>query len=657
MRRRGCVRRSAGATGAALVLGVALAGCAGSGTAASGPDAPPPDAGAISRSPDAVPTSALDFIVLDAEGNPVAGIDVSIEGTTRRSGADGTLRFDALPPGDHFVCATAGPVRPALMKVVRTPLTGTVPIVIGGLATLTGRITRVGTARPVGGWPVTVSMYSHAFWFPDIGTVATGSDGTWSARVFAHRGIRGISTYGLPDDAAAPDTSDLHPGEVRRIDFAVDDTSPPPQLSEEQRLALSRAAAEARPLVRFHGRVSGTGGRRAWVQARLGDPRFVNPWAGREWHATGEDGTFDFGAHVDPSGARVAQVRAWCPGRPLTVSAASGVSAEATEVAIEFDLTDGRTIEGRITGESGLPIGGALVAIEDPELRSLGEDTPEYPPTVRAISSADGTFRIEHLEPKWTRVEVSAPGHVTATWVLTHDLEPARLDVKLHPATVLRGRIVHDDGTPAARAQLEVFVGADVDLPQPVRLPDASESSREEDEAAELAAHAAADASAAAQDAADEERRRHETPLIEDARADGTFEAAGVAADGWTLRISPALGDDGASPRFFVHRVRGTTAPRGPFEIVIPRAPRITGRVEAPGGGVVANAFVTVHEPEDHGRAFVLVRTDAEGRFDVPSPGAGPLRIDVKPRNGRETEFGGVAPGAKDLVLRLPSKR
>lgn len=79
---------------------------------------------------------------------------------------------------------------------------------------------------------------------------------------------------------------------------------------------------------------------------------------------------------------------------------------------------------GRVTDESGVPIGGATVMVTG--------DSPQHR-DIAALTDRDGRFRFAGLEPGTYTFLVNAPGHPPKTAAVTiRNQEETQLDIQLN---------------------------------------------------------------------------------------------------------------------------------------------------------------------------------------------------------------------------------
>ena len=125
---------------------------------------------------------------------------------------------------------------------------------------------------------------------------------------------------------------------------------------------------------------------------------------------------------------------------------AASATYRAGTAPVEVDLI--LTASGRLTGTllggpDGLPLAGAGVVVTD-----SGGDV-----VTRTTSGSDGTWEVSRLLPGTYTVVMSADGHrPEARAVELSGGEPARQDVRLHPAATVRGTVRGPDGRPLADA-------------------------------------------------------------------------------------------------------------------------------------------------------------------------------------------------------------
>ena len=111
----------------------------------------------------------------------------------------------------------------------------------------------------------------------------------------------------------------------------------------------------------------------------------------------------------------------------------------------DLTMQRGAIVEGVVLDEAGDPIDGAEVLVAS---YSYNPDAP------RAATGGDGRFRLADLDPGETSLIVKAPGRKPEQSRVVAGPEPSRLEFRLGPGRVLRGRVVDTDGEAIADAQL-----------------------------------------------------------------------------------------------------------------------------------------------------------------------------------------------------------
>jgi protocatechuate 3,4-dioxygenase beta subunit len=154
---------------------------------------------------------------------------------------------------------------------------------------------------------------------------------------------------------------------------------------------------------------------------------------------------------------------------------------------------------------------------------------------------------------------------------------------------------------------------------------------------------------------------------------DGSFRFAGLAEGRYTLRAEWCFQPGaGRAERLAPATLSGIEAGSSGVTVVLPRSLPVSGTVVEADGTPAAHAFV-IAVPEVEGALHVdLVHAGEDGRFTLHVPEgslirlhAGPTRPDegslwgraaVGSRESRVSQ-GGIVPGARDIVLRLPARR
>jgi hypothetical protein len=151
---------------------------------------------------------------------------------------------------------------------------------------------------------------------------------------------------------------------------------------------------------------------------------------------------------------------------------------------------------------------------------------------------------------------------------------------------------------------------------------------------------------------------------------DGTFRIDGLDPGPWTLVVGrlpgpvhrvPALRPGPASVEVRLPPGGGSAADPYPTRASAPAAgrtpagPILAGRVVGPGGRPEPCGFVHAFRASGTPGAGASFTADAEGRFEGPGPEGGHVSLWAEDLRGARTYLDGVAPGARDLVLRFPT--
>lgn len=366
--------------------------------------------------------------VTDATGQPIDDVVLRCaadgDEATTTSGADGTFRFELLPPGGAKLFARHPrclPWRQDVTVAEGAPVTIDVQLTVG--ATASGVVVAP-DGQPVAGATVVVTPErsrgpSSGPILPDPVRVRTDAEGRFVAEGLVHGPSRAVASA---DGFLSSERTAL--------------TAPVAGL----RLALA-ASHTVSGSVRVRG-----GGPAAGVTVAL-DPeqRSETSLVGGLRGVTGADGSFEI-AGV-PGGRYVLRAvpNLHAPDVPNALpGSVGGVEAGATGVVVE--LEPGLVLSGRVVRADGTaaPAGDVLIdAVKEPG----GGRRETSSARARVVG---GAFRVVGLEPGRYTVRVESEGSAPAT--VTAQAGTTDLHVQLGEGGSLRGRVLALDGSAAAGA-------------------------------------------------------------------------------------------------------------------------------------------------------------------------------------------------------------
>lgn len=127
------------------------------------------------------------------------------------------------------------------------------------------------------------------------------------------------------------------------------------------------------------------------------------------------------------------------------------------ETTLDVALHRGFAARGRVVGADGAPVAGALVAAIASVFESAGQRTSMG----HAVAGADGTFRVDGLDPRMPHVlVVAARGHARARPDVPSAAAGAETDlgdVRLGPPHALAGRVLDASGAGVEGARVDLF--------------------------------------------------------------------------------------------------------------------------------------------------------------------------------------------------------
>ncbi|MBN1417660.1 MAG: carboxypeptidase regulatory-like domain-containing protein [Planctomycetes bacterium] len=390
--------------------------------------APPPSHPAPAR----IPAAAIRGRILDAEGLPLPGAEVTLEvldsrdlslggaghrtAASTQSGADGRFAFDARPAGEAFIRAVAAAHAPRIVPLSGAGgVAGDIALTPGGR--VSGGVSAAADGRSLPGTHVIAErIEAIGDRFVRIrAECVSGSDGTFSLGPLAAGAylLRAV----LAGFAEGRASAALEDGETLVRDFVLD-----------------KGATIA-------GRVTDDGGRPIeGVLIRClaaGIPPDLY-----ESHSDADGAYVVPGVHLGETYA----VTAFHPDRASLTHA----EVEAGLEGVDFVLPEGVDVGGRVRdAASGAPVKDFTVQLAGPSPRAE-----------RALA-ADGSFRIRHVVPGTYKIEIDAEGYLREP--IQVDVGPeGRADIVL---SLRRGRtitgMVVDAGTGSPLGGVNVTVSPD----------------------------------------------------------------------------------------------------------------------------------------------------------------------------------------------------
>lgn len=465
-------------------------------------------------------------------------------------------------------------------------------------ATLAGRVVDADTGDGIPG--ALVSLRTRR-----LGTGGRGAPGESPAPITAVTGEGGrFSAADLPPGlySVAATADGYRPALVENVSLGGGEV-------EDGVVVTLRAGGQ-----RLSGRVTDIGGGAvagALVQATRTDDATITTLF-RAPYTASTDGD---GGYVLPLERGSYRVRVF---HPDYVAADEGVRIDASDRTLDFVLTPGAAIEGRVVRRADdSPVAGATVA--HARLGQTGGFTvsgiSEHPP---AITDAEGRFRMSGLEGGAITLRAWGPGYASAEPTLVElGIAETATDVVVYvdEAFTISGFVV--DADDRERAVAGALVGAFNMSPG--------------------ALYAATDPSA----------------------EDGYFEIHGVRPGLYTVGLMA----EGRVPKVFGAQVTVKDADVDDVLLEVDAGATLRGRVEP-----AAVADITLGVDSDQiglgnivqvmGAALVHGKSDADGRFAVTGVGAGHYTLSARAEDGREgtLELDVAGEDLDDLVVRLEER-
>jgi hypothetical protein len=381
--------------------------------------------------------SVIEGFVVDAQGNPVAGAEVQVNGrvpevTTTGSGGGFSVEVEA---GSYTVTAKRGGEAGSLDKPVIVSAGKTVRdvrIQLGQGSALEGRVVARGTGAPVAGASVDVSPY----------------------------GSNGDSGRAVTDGSGQFSVGGLAPGSYDLVVSA-------PGFSTLNRRALTVSAGERFPV---EIQLEGTGAVEGQVRDSAGQPvvgaQVVggDRWAGSLSGVPAEARTDAEGRYrLDGLFAGTQSITARREGATLGSSQRVAIKAGATE-KVDFTLAETGTVEGVIRPASGSLPSEQLLVLTFPQRKGRGAffTFTDFRPTEADATGAfqmtlpAGSYELRAVSGE--RRSVNSQG---SKLVEVEAGKTVRTELTLAPAEdrgtdSLRGVVLEPDGTPSAGAFVSV---------------------------------------------------------------------------------------------------------------------------------------------------------------------------------------------------------
>ena len=438
------------------------------------------------------PAAAVEGVVVDTRGRPVADAEVHLEPASAgrlpaASAVDGRFRLGELPPGTALSLAARlehpGGPGPAAAPLPLSPLAPReehhgLRLSLARGATVSGTVA-AGTGRDaaeVAGARVRLEPL-RAGAGPTV-EVTTGLDGRFAlADLPAGRYRLAVRAVGFPTPDLPPVVVPERLGRLGDVDLG--------------RVVLPRAVDLAGLVTEPDGRPI------AGVEVRVA---FGLLWGARpaaSEHAdtpparaiTAEDGSFRLAGL--PEGARLDLSATHPDYRPAALADVEVVEAVAgSEVSIV--MMPGVRASGRVLDEAGEGIATAAVTawvvslpgirVDEGVGKGVGEaagEAPAAPATAgqQATAAEDGSFELRGLPPGALRLRASAPGHQAAELSgldLGADQPLEGIELVLAPAAVLEGTVRTPEGAPLPRARIGVRPAPMPPAPDGVAAPPAA---------------------------------------------------------------------------------------------------------------------------------------------------------------------------------------
>jgi protocatechuate 3,4-dioxygenase beta subunit len=396
------------------------------------------------------PATALDGVVTDGSGRPVAGAEVQARSASSRfrdetpeisarSGADGRFHLASLAIGQMYeVAATRAGFAAATLSVEAVPAGKSVPlrIVLRHGSSVAGRIMdREG--RPVAGaelilhpasrrgqsWEGETTARSDSAGRFELGDLGPGRFDLQAT----HHGFAPTTVHGV-EIPTAPRTVDL--GEMTLVPGAV----------IEGRVTDRRGAPVAQAEIDF--------GCSDFFP--MGRPRSAQSQPA----ATGPDGRFRFEDLAPESSCSLIIRHAG-----YTTARLPGVKAPTSE-PLRVELAAARVLNGRVVGPLGEPVQGASIdQIETRQIRLGGSGSGMTSSESGGRTDAEGRFQLNELAAGPVDLIVSAEGYKrrTLNGIEAPEAGGPELAISLEKGEALTGKVVDSHGEPVAAAALHAL--------------------------------------------------------------------------------------------------------------------------------------------------------------------------------------------------------
>jgi protocatechuate 3,4-dioxygenase beta subunit len=425
------------------------------------------------------PAAKLEGVVRNTRGNPLGGVEIAVSRTKGRLGperpihnrilrtaADGSYRFEDLPPGPYLTWtrrAGTGWMR-ARAGYLSLPAASRLDLALLDGARIYGAVTDAATGKPVAG--ATVRLDGDEF-SPRRRLAATRTDASGRYVLLTQRDH--VNAGGMTVEADGyrraslrhTDFWNLPDGKVLKRDFRLRPTGAPRRESRPK----PRPKPRPRPKVTITGTVRDDAGEPiplADVLAESGEATVTDARGRFRLLATKprDDYSLTFEARREGYGPR----EAWL----------SHDTPEDT-TGVEIVLERCPVLLGRVLSRDGKPVPGAVVRIAQ-HWKDKGQNHHAWWGIARgAVTEPDGTYRLflptprilERSSPGFGDIHINelivcaiAPGHGPAfskPFPMKEGVPEVRVDLRLTESRVATGRVVEDaTGEPVAGVPISV---------------------------------------------------------------------------------------------------------------------------------------------------------------------------------------------------------